>query len=249
MAIPSVNALTRAYYEEEISRTRVVLQRLNDSGAQPGRVIPDLEDLRIHDGRRIEATVMFLDICKFSQRPSETLEEQQTLMQVLALFFSEMIRIAEDYNGVVEKNTGDGLMVYFAAGADGISSQQRALAAALTMFSAADNILNPVLISSNIPVLDFRICMDHGQITVAKVGAPQRHNQIVAIGATANVASKMLAHAEANSILMGDQVVEGLPPGWSTYWKLHTLQTGWTYRATGHPYPFWEYLGRWKVPA
>jgi len=35
------------------------------------------------------------------------------MLRVLNLFFTEMIRIVEDYGGAVEKNTGDGLMAYF----------------------------------------------------------------------------------------------------------------------------------------
>ena len=188
---------------------------------------------------------MFLDISKFSQRPSETPEEQATLMQILSLFFTEMIRIAEDYGGVVEKNTGDGLMVYFASEQGGVAIQQNAVAAALTMFSAATYILNPILLQSGIPALDFRICMDHGHITVAKVGAPQRHNQIVAIGTTANIASKMLARASANTILLGNEMLKGLPTAWvNEFIKLHTSDSGWTYRQTGNPYCFWQYNGR-----
>jgi adenylate cyclase len=35
------------------------------------------------------------------------------MLRVLNLYFSEMIKIAEEYGGTVEKNTGDGLMAYF----------------------------------------------------------------------------------------------------------------------------------------
>ena len=35
------------------------------------------------------------------------------LLAALNLFFSELVKVAEDYGGTVEKNTGDGLMAYF----------------------------------------------------------------------------------------------------------------------------------------
>lgn len=47
--------------------------------------------------------VMFIDICGFSSRPMETLEEQDLTLRVLNLFFTEMIRIAEEYGGNVER--------------------------------------------------------------------------------------------------------------------------------------------------
>ena len=52
--------------------------------------------------------VLFLDISGFSVRKSETVEEQGMILKILNLFFTEMIRIAEEYGGTVEKNTGDG---------------------------------------------------------------------------------------------------------------------------------------------
>lgn len=253
MAKPSSTELTSAYRRAQIDR---VVATLNKITARPGpfaqgRVIPQADDLAIHDGRRLEATVLFLDICKFSSRPCENAEEQSAIVQVLSLFFTEMIRIIEDHGGVVEKNTGDGLMAYFAKNdLPGVSIQQRALSCALTMFSAAETLINPVLANSNIPALDFRICMDHGHITVAKVGAARRFNGIVAVGTTANIASKMLSVAKANTILLGDAMLPGLPQLWvERFVQLESQDTGWTYRPSQAPYGFWRYDGRWRVPA
>jgi len=247
-----LDILTRDYLTKQVARTLATIESIRSRGrVHEGRVIPDGTDIAIHAGRRLTATVMFLDISKFSSRPSSTPEEQETLLQILSLFFTEMIRIIEDYGGVVEKNTGDGLMAYFVAEpADQIAVQQRALTAALTMFYASSNIINPVLQNSSMQVLDFRICMDHGPITVAKVGAARGFNGIVAIGATANIASKMLSFAGPNTILLGSMVLDGLPVEWKRQFvRLETSETGWTYTSNGQPYAFWRYDGRWKDPA
>jgi hypothetical protein len=59
----------------------------------------------------------------------------------------------------------------------------------------------------------------------------------------------MLARASANSILLGNEMLKGLPTSWvNDFVTLHTIDTGWTYRQTGQPYCFWEYHGRWKLP-
>lgn len=194
---------------------------------------------------------MFLDICKFSSRPSWTETEQENLLQILSLFFTEMIRIVQDYGGTVEKNTGDGLMAYFMKTAgDAISAQQRAVAAAITMFAAAEQIINPIIVSSSLQPVDFRVCLDHGPITVAQVGAARGFNGIVAIGATANIACKMLSHADPNTILVGSKCVLGLPFDWQTrFTALKTTDTGWLHTDTGRPYAFWQYNGRWNIPA
>jgi class 3 adenylate cyclase len=248
MTVPNLDELTQAYFNAQTQRTLGTLERI--AGRAPpaaGRLIPGPDDLPISDGRRIEATVMFLDICKFTQRPSETDEEQHVLLQVLALFFSEMIRIVEDHGGVVEKNTGDGLMAYFADNA-AAKSEKRAVAAALTMFAAASHLINPILEKSGIPVLNFRICMDRGFITVAKIGAARRFSGLVAVGTTANMASKMLSIAEANTILIGQKMLGGLPADWLVFTVPHPLDTGWYYRANGVAYRYWTYTGRWNIP-
>jgi adenylate cyclase len=154
---PSNFALTRSYFDKQIARTLEVVDRIrNRNPVLTGRVIPDDDSLAIHDARRITATVLFLDISNFSQRPSYTAEEQENVLAALSLFFTEMIRIVEDYGGRVEKNTGDGLMAYFIKEqGDNEPSQQKALAAALTMFHAGETIINPVLRQSDISPLGF----------------------------------------------------------------------------------------------
>lgn len=252
MPTPSLKELTSAYARIQVERVRATLERIiaRPSPVSSGRLIPVSSDIAIHDGRRIEATVLFLDICKFSNRPCETEEDQLLTMRILSLFFSEMIRIVEDFGGTVEKNTGDGLMAYFAtSGPQGETIQQRATACALTMFFAAENLINPIITHSKHPQLDFRICMDHGNVTIAKVGAARRFNGIVAIGTTANIASKMLSIAGPNQLLVGNAVIVGLPDSWVENWaRLETSNSGWVYESSGMSYPLWTYHGRWKVP-
>ena len=68
------------------------------------------------------------------------------LLRVFDFFFTEMIRIAEDYGGTVEKNTGDGLMAYFEdGGGHRESGAKRAVACALTMMDTTSWLINPVL--------------------------------------------------------------------------------------------------------
>jgi adenylate cyclase len=252
MAIPSNELLTKAYHDAQRSRilsNRDRIVELGDAVAN-GRVIPNTADLEINTGRRLNATVLFLDISKFSLRPAESVEEQDMLLRILNLFFSEMVHIVENYGGVIEKNTGDGLMAYFVPDESRNGDvRQRAVAAAMTMFHAVERFINPILGHTPTAPLSFRVCLDHGWITVARVGAARRFNNIVAVGTTANIACKMLSRAEIDTILLGDNVLPGLPKEWSRYVTLKDANTGWKWRNTNSPYRFWEFSGRWKVPA
>lgn len=242
-------SLKSSYWQQQVERVDRVRQQISDRlNVSSGRTIPDSDDLAMATGRRLLAAVMFLDISGFSSRGSETEEEQKSQMAALNLFFSEMIKVAEDYGGTVEKNTGDGLMAYFEDRAGTANGSHRSVACSLTMFAAANTLLNPILNRSNIDAINFRICIDYGTITIAKLGAARRFNAIVAIGTTANIASKMLAVAKAGELLIGENVRKQLPEYWRSTWtSLHSYHTGWIYRASGLPYSFYLYNGRWRL--
>jgi class 3 adenylate cyclase len=208
-----------------------------------GRVIPDHGDLPIGAGRHFEATVMFLDICGSSARGSDDRRAQSDMLTALSMFFAEMIRVVEDHGGTVEKNTGDGLMAYFSKGEVGRSAQTTALAAALTMLASASRLIDPLTRAVGVGRLPFRICLDHGPITVAEVGAARGFRGIVAIGSTANIASKMLALADEDTILIGEAVLHGLPPDWAVH-ATDPRPTGFSYTG-GVPYLWHRYDGRW----
>jgi len=247
-----VENFTRAYLSKQTTRINENLEKIaSRPEVKDGRKVPNTNSITIHDGRRLEATVLFLDISKFSLIPAWTAEEQSNLLRILSLFFSEMGQVIEDYGGTIEKNTGDGLMAYFVHDSnDGRTTQLRALHAAMTMFYASDEIINPILSTARLNPIRFRICMDHGPVTIARLGAAKRFNGIVAIGTTANIASKMLSVAEPNTILMGTKVVEGLPPQWvNKFLSMKSSNTGWVYTTNNAPYEYWEYSGRWKEPS
>jgi adenylate cyclase len=247
------DGLSLAYWNEQVQRTDAILSKIQERANTviTGRQVPDDEALLLGTGRHLSMAVLFLDICGFSSRPSGTAAQQAVLVHVFNLFFSELIRIAEDYGGTVEKNTGDGLMVYFedSGGNPPEEGSKRAVAAALTMFYATQMAINPVLAKSSIEPISFRVGIDHGGVTIAEVGAAKRFRSRVAIGATANIASKILDVTGPDEIVIGDQVHKKLPSAWSSQFaELHRLQSGWIYVASGDPYPFYRYNGRWKGP-
>jgi class 3 adenylate cyclase len=242
------DGLQASYWLNQIKRVGVLRDKIVATvPTQPGRIIPDDEDLAIGQGRRLKMAVLFLDISGFSKRFSETEEEQAMLLKVLNLFFTEMIRVAEEYGGTVEKNTGDGLMAYFEDGAGtGEAGSKRAVACALTMMAANDHLIKPILDATPVADIKFRISIDHGTVTIARLGAARRFNANVAIGATANFACKMLSFAQPGEIVIGAAVRDELPPEWYQFTQLMPVSTGWSYRLSGLPYPLYKYTGRWS---
>src|SRR5258708_25207641 len=244
------DGLLTSYWQGQTSRIKALRDKIVATvPSQPGRVIPEDEDLVIGQGR-LKMAIFFLDISSFSERPSETDEEQMLLLKVLNLFFTEMIRIAEEYGGTVEKNTGDGLMAYFedGGGTPAEIGPKRAVACALTMMVANDYLIKPILDATPVPDIKFRVSIDYGSVTVARLGAAQRFNVNVAVGATANFASKMLDFAGPGDIVIGASVRDQLPSTWHQFTQPMPLTTGWVYRLTGLPYPLYMYTGGGNLP-
>ncbi len=243
------DGLQSSYWQSQIARVMKLREKISATApTQAGRVVPDDEDLAIGEGRRLSMAVLFLDISGFSARSSETEQEQSLLLKVLNLFFTEMIKIAEEYGGTVEKNTGDGLMAYFEdrASEPSETGSKRAVACALTMLTANEHLIQPILRATPVPDIQFRVSIDHGMVTVARLGAARRFNANVAIGATANFACKMLKFAQAGDIVLGESARNQLPLGWYQFTELMAVSTGWRYIKTGAPYPLYKYNGRWS---
>ncbi len=250
--MPPLDLFSKPYHQIQARRIEIMRRRIRalEQTVALGWIVPDPQDLPIGRGRRLEAAILFLDISGFTRRASETAQEQDHQVRILSLFFSEMIRIVGDFGGTVEKNTGDGVMAYFSRPRRGTpDTRQRALVCALYMFHAATHLINPIIANSGLAPLKFRVCIDYGFITVARLGAAQRFNHIVAVGTAANRTSKMLAHANPDDLLIGDSMLGGLPQAWVDQYVSHSgTQSGWVYD-DGKAYHFWRYSGRWLAPA
>jgi len=250
MVLKRLDEINKGYHFRQKLRIEGLRKRIvaREQTLQPGRLIPVPSDLSIGRGRRLDAAVLFLDICGFSHRPADTAEEQDLMIRLLSFFFAEMVRIVDDYGGMVEKNTGDGLMVYFSKHLNWQEDvRQRATAAALTMMHANENFIRPVVVASGAEPIEFRVCIDYGPITVARLGVAKSFNHIVAIGATANWTSKMLQYAGPAEILLGSNMPSGLPDAWRSQ-NLEFVMPDPKRSTDTMQYGIWRFTGRWRNP-
>jgi adenylate cyclase len=218
---------------------------LLDNGGliDPGRVAPREGDLSIGKGRRLNMAILFLDICGFSGRLSETEEEQELVLKALNLFFPEMIRVAEKCGGTIEKHTGDGLLVWFEDAFVGNADRgtERALKTAIEMIERNRQFVSPALKSRGIEEITFRVAIDYGPVTIASLGSPKRFRANVVIGTKANIACKLLKLANGGDIVLGDVARQELPATYQIRLSPITSDTGWEYRLSKAKYPAWVY--------
>ena len=240
------------YITEIIERCDKRIDVLQDriEGVAAGRVMPDLDQVTIGSGKHFNLAVLFLDICGFSSRPNWTQEEQKHVLRFMNIFMAEMLNVVRDFGGTYEKNTGDGLMAYFG---DGVGTDaervQPAVEAALVMHYINDQLMTPWFQKKQIEPARFRVGIDVGPTTIARVGLRGDNNSIVAIGTTANVACKLMNLIPNGGICVGHQVHENLPHNWAQTCRQCDQPTGFVYRVTGNPYTAWELNHRLTQPA
>lgn len=221
------------------NQNRIDVLRNRLEAVTKGRVMPVLADLPIGGARRFEMAILFLDICGFSKRPNSTETEQKTVLAIMNTFMAEMLNIVLDFGGHYEKNTGDGLMAYF--GESLVSTRKervaRAVEAAVVMHAVNDHVFTPIFSAIGIPPVRFRVGIDFGHVTVARIGIRETTSR-VAIGTAANVACKLMNLIPEGGICIGDSVYGALPAGWDRECTLCEKATGYV-NGEGLPYRAW----------
>jgi class 3 adenylate cyclase len=85
-----------------------------------------------------------------------------------SLFINWVSGIISGYSGKVVKNTGDGLLFYFALRADSpIKTVRNCLDSAITL-SVLHRSINRKFISELLPELNYRISLDYGEVSFAQ---------------------------------------------------------------------------------
>jgi len=233
---------TRTYINQIVQRANKRIEGLDDREDQlaAGRTAPAIDQVAIGAGRQFRLAVLFLDICGFSAWPSSDHAEQAVVLKVMNVFMAEMMNIARDFDGVFEKNTGDGLMAYFGTDAsDEAAGVEVAVGAAVVMHYVNDALISPWLQREGLYPVRFRIGLDSGEVTIGRVGVPGGLSSFVAIGATANCACKIMRFIPEGGICIGNEVFKRLPPGWDRWCTPIASLTGFVYKLSGQPYPAW----------
>jgi class 3 adenylate cyclase len=138
-------------------------------------------------GERREVSILFQDIRGFTSL-SEKLDPAD-LLQVLNLFFTEMVAAVEAEGGVVKQFTGDGVMALFGAPVAHPDDPERAVRAALRMVSQLHG-LNARLSTRQVPPLRIGVGIHTGEVVAGRIGPDERVEYGV-VGDAVNLASRI----------------------------------------------------------
>ncbi len=150
-------------------------------------------------GESLEVTILFTDIRSFTTL-SEKMDPQH-LVGLLNEYFTEMVGIVMEMDGVVDKYIGDAIMAVFGAPVPKPEDAVNAVRAAVHMRRALQR-LNDRLAERGIPALRTGIGIHTGPVVAGNIGSERRMEYTV-IGDAVNLASRL----ESNTKELGVNVL------------------------------------------
>ena len=135
-------------------------------------------------GRRQEVTVLFADIKGFTNMSANMSPEE--VVEVLNLFFTEMVDLVFEYQGTLDKYVGDALMAVFGVPVPLPDAATRAVQCAVAM----QRRLAELQAQGRTPIQGMRLGINTGEAIVGNIGSDKRMDFTV-IGDAVNVAARL----------------------------------------------------------
>ena len=206
--MPNFSSSLKNDIEERIEdREDTIDERLEEIPS--GQTTPRLESLNLHSAKEYRLGMVFVDINDFSGYISRNDGEETLFM--LNLFVPEAMELVRDYNGKLEKNTGDGILAYFGAGDDDDEAVESLLEYLATLKWSLANQINPILDNKNIETITISAGAAYSTVYISRIGAHsgnQQMNRLTAVSSGANVASELEDMAGTNEYFVNDGVYE-----------------------------------------
>ena len=151
-------------------------------------------------------TALFSDIRGFTSM-SEKLQPQ-IVVQILNEYFAEMTPIVFDYQGLLDKFMGDGMMALFGVPYACDTAASNAVAAAIAM-QRQMTAVNGELKTLGLSEITIGIGINTGTATVGYIGSRDR-TDYTAIGDSVNLAARLEQRAEAGQILISRPTLDAI---------------------------------------
>jgi adenylate cyclase len=159
--------------------------------------------------QRKPITVLFADIRSFTALAEYM--EPEDVVTMLNEYFSIMVDIVFQYDGMLDKLVGDQLMAVFGHISNEAQGANDAVNAAVEMQKAAEKLMEKRS-AANDPTFEIGIGINTGNALFAHVGSENRMDYTV-IGDTVNAASRLEQYAKGGEIIIGDKTKENLADG------------------------------------
>ena len=154
-------------------------------------------------GETRTVSVLFADLQGFTEF-SEEADPSEVIAMLNAYWAVTVPVVVRDYGGLIERFAGDAVMVVFNAAGDQPDHARSAVAAALAMQAAADEVA-----AGRAGWPRFRAGVNTGPAVVGNVGTAE-HRSFAAIGDTTNLAARLQSAAAPGEVVIGAPTAEAL---------------------------------------
>ena len=190
---------------EALERERwLTLQRDKLGKYVPKSVVEEIERDReqalASATRTIECTILFSDIKGFTSFTEAN--PAHKMVEMLNQYHSEMTKVIDNYDGILDKFMGDGIMVVFLQQDDQDNHALRAVQCGIEMQHEVGK-LDIEWMEQGLGHLGIRIGVNTGEVISGSIGSSTRMDYTV-VGDTVNVASRLESNGRVGTVLMSD---------------------------------------------
>ncbi len=202
-------AIENARLYENIQRetaVRMTLQRYLSPSVVDD--IMEQKEVLALGGKRADCTVLFADICGFTQISHKL--EPEDVVRLLNEYLSIIADLIFEHRGTLDKFIGDAAMAVFGAPVANPNHALDAVLAAMAMQDAVKRREADSLRRWGAPI-QVRIGINSGVVVAGNVGSPTRMEYTI-IGDNVNVASRLQAGAPPGGVLVSDATYRQIKP-------------------------------------
>ena len=156
-------------------------------------------------GKRREVVMMMSDIRGFTAL-SETLSPE-IIIRILNQYFSHMIKIIQDHNGIIVDFFGDAILVFFEPLSGATADTALCCIQCASRMQSEMKSFNKQMEKQQLPDLGMGIGINAGQVIVGNIGSDTRAKYGV-VGSAVNITSRIQAKAEKQEIVVSESVYQ-----------------------------------------
>jgi class 3 adenylate cyclase len=133
------------------------------------------------------------------------------LVTVIRAFTHELSSVIENYDGLILKYVGDGIISFFPSGFNKYLACDKAVQCAKSIIDTIKNGINPILSQCEYPTLSIKIGIDEGENAIVQYGY-DKSSLIDIVGYSMNIAAKITALTNKDKISVGEDIYKLLHP-------------------------------------
>jgi len=157
-------------------------------------------------GERREVTILVSDIRGFTAKSEQIPPEE--VIKIINLYLAKMTDVITKYQGTIDEFMGDGILVLFGAPVSRDDDTERAVACAIEMQLAMNNINRAIEALGHQP-LRMGIAVNTGEVVVGNIGSEKRTKYGV-VGNEVNLTYRIESYSKGNQVFISESTYKKL---------------------------------------